>query len=371
MPIEEEDLSNLDNSFVEAAKEAALPPTDASPSPQGGSAVPPPADPPTVSPVFQAAGEYGFDTSQYKSDEELVKGLFGKLKEVSPYVDYARQILPHDEQIREYLRQSQQPRQQPQQPATQPKAEEQWDPDKYFGEKWGAAKYDKAWDAFLQSGMIQLDPRTGHYVPVPEYSNMVPLPVLQGLNEYRVWQKNGLEKLLANPYKDTWDAFQEPMQRLVRDEIKRSLGQYDDTQSLTGWESQNARILYEHDQAGNIAFDIYGNPKTTEYGSAFIRAAQGLRQSGVVDPRQIIEYAGQLAAPFLPKQQPSAAPQQPQPPAPPQKKPESFMQQAMHRASSGGYAEAEDVNQYVQSSRELDNMFMDAALKEGVVNRKG
>jgi len=366
---------NYESAFTDAAAEAATgatkspepatPPADASPSPPAGSVESPPAGP-AISSAFLAAQEAGVDTSGYEDDAALIAGLHKQSQELRQYADYGRQVLPYDRQFREF----QQQQAQDPSPAPEQKTEKPWDVGEHFTNSWKQPEYEQGWDAFLQSGMIQQDPN-GQFVPAEGQHLNVPPNVLQGMNAHRVWQRQALETLVNNPFQTTWDAFQEPLSRLIEERVQKTLGEYDSSQSMTGWEAENSKLLYEHDGNDKVINDIYGNPKATAYGEAFIQAAQELRQSGVNDTDQILRLASQMTRSLLPTATPKEGNGAPVPtPTPESEKPASFMQEAIakagHNPSPGAYAEGEGQDPVARDNTELENMFTVAAKKAGV-----
>lgn len=355
MPEKPEEVPNegeLETMLTDAAASGATP----EPTPE-----PEPTTTPTPEPqpsALEIAKNLGIETDNYQSDEELLKGLYSQLQETKPYADYGRQVLPYDDQIRKIITQEPEP-----EPEKEP--DKEWSPESYFSEKWQRPNYDKAWEAFISSGMVQLDPNTGQFVPAEGYQSSVPINVLQGLNEYKSWQRSAIEQLLENPYKGTWDAFQEPLQRMIQDQIDQHLSQFEQTQNVSNWEAQHADVLYEHDTNGQIVLDIYGRPKPSEYGEKFIAAATKLHNGGMHDPNLVIECALEIVG------QPPAAEQQAETPEQvSEQKQRSFIdearEKASHSPSAGGYSENNDIEPIVQSTRELDNMFIAAAKKAGI-----
>jgi hypothetical protein len=353
-----EEIGNLEQAFTDAA--AQVP--EVAPTPQ-------PAEPTQQEPsaAFRAAQTSGFDTTGFNSDEELVQGLYAKLAESQPYAEYARQVLPYDQDLRQMIA----ARNQPQAPATQTKPpEEEWSPGTHFKKVWKTPDYDKGWEAFINSGMVTVDQESGQFVAVPKYANSVPINVLQGLNGRRTWQREALEKLIENPYESTWQAFQEPLERVIQQKVAEHIKSYDSVQAVNAWEHANEKVLYEHDPQGQIVYDIYGNMKPTPYGEVFIQSAREARQKFPgISHEDVIKYATAVATPYRAAQEPTQPEPVAQQPAAVMKE-KSFLQKAMQKAghspNSGGYAEANDLEPVVMDSRDLESMFATAAKKAGV-----
>jgi hypothetical protein len=214
--------------------------------------------------------------------------------------------------------------------------------------------------------MVVVDPETGHYVAQPKYANMVPVTVLQGLNGQRTWQRQALERLIANPFEETWKAFQEPMERIIQQKVSEHIKGYDSIQAVNAWEHANEHVLYEHDSNGKVVYDIYGNQKPTQYGEVFIQAAREARNKFPgISHEDVIQYASAVATPY----KPAPAADESGTPAPAGKE-KSFLQKAMKKAShspnSGGYSESSDIEPVVMDGRELENLFASAAKKAGL-----
>jgi hypothetical protein len=358
-PVKPEESADVSNAFLEAAASAAAQHTpEPSPTPSPGEPEPSSA----LTAAFRAAQVAGLDVGQFKSDEELVQHLAKQISDARPYVDYANQVLPYDRDLRDMIAKRSQPAPEPAAPQA-----EAWSAEKHFGKAWGKPEYDTAWDAFIQSGMITVDQETGQFVADPRYAQSVPLQVLQGLNGRRQWQRQALERLLENPFQETWNAIQEPLERYIQERIDGTFKQFTANQAVNAWEAENAKVLYEHDATGQPQYDVYGNPQVTPYGDAFIRAATYARQSFPgIQQGDIIRYASAVAAPYLTPASPAAPTPEPTPP----EQEKSFMQKAMQRAShspnSGGYSEASDIEPVVLEHRELENMFSAAAKKAGL-----
>jgi len=307
---------------------------------------------------LEAAKELGLE-GEWDDSGALVRELAKRVKDVQPYVDYAQRVLPYDQQVSELI-------------SGQGKAEEvskepepEWDVNQHFQEAWKAPSYDKAWDAFVQSGMVGIDPGTGQYIASDGYQASVPLNVLQGLNEHRSWQRDGLQKLLDDPYGSTWEAFQEPLDRMIKERMESYFGQRSEQDVVANWESEHAKELYEFNGEEPVR-DIYGNVKPTEYGEAFLRTCQELRDGGMSDPGKIIELASRVnRAPTAP-QETATTTQDTQEPE------KGFLDKALekasHSANAGGFSENRDIEPIVQSTLDLESMFVNEARKAGLTS---
>ena len=360
-PLPDMTPEEISSAFSQAAGQA-LPQTNApvapAPAAQQDSE---PVQHEVVSAAFRAAQAAGFDTSNFSSDEELVQAMYSQLNQLKPYAAYAQEVLPYDRDLRELINKKSAPA--PQKEQEQPP--EEWKPETHFRKAWGTPEYDKGWEAFIQSGMVTIDPDTGQFVASPKYGQVVPINVLQGLNSHRQWQRQALERLVQNPFEETWKAFQEPLDRYIQDKISSHFRQRDSLQAVNAWERANEKRLYEHDAQGNMVYDVYGNPKTTQYGDTFIAAARDARQRFAgASQEDVIRYAEAIAAAMVPQQvaPPVEQSQQAQPVLDQTEAEEPFLtkarRKAAHAPNAGGYSEATDLEPVALGARELDNLFV-------------
>lgn len=354
---------DLSNAFTQAAA-GAIPTT---PEPVAAPVEPVTQSEPEMTAAFRAAQAAGWDTSQFSTDEELVQAMYGQINQLKPYVEYAQQVLPYDKDLRELIQKRSAPAAEPQTKQEQ----DEWKPETHFRKAWGAPEYDKGWEAFIQSGMVTIDQETGQFVATPKYGNTVPINVLQGLNSRRQWQRQALEKLVENPFEETWKAFQEPLERYIQERITKHFSSRDSLQAVNAWERENEKVLYEHDPSGQMVYDVYGNPKTTAYGDAFISAARDARQRfNGASQEDVIRYASAVASSQLPKQAAPAAPPAVAEAVVDDEQEEPFLKKALRKAAhspnSGGYSEASDIEPVALGSRELENFFAVEARKAGL-----
>lgn len=365
----------MEQAFTNASREqAGAPPVETqgggSTAGAGAGSTPPEPERPAV---FAAAEQLGIDVSQYTDEQALIADLWKQAEdakrstaEMQPYVEYARQVLPYDAQVRQVLQGAPA---EPSQPAAGQPAE--WDLDRHFSEAWKRPEYDKKWESFITSGMIVADPDTRQFVPADGYANQVPAQVLQGLNGRVAWQREALERLLEDPYRQTWEAFQEPLQRMVDDRVSQYVSQQESARAINQWEAENAGLLYETTSSGEVAYDISGNPRLTPYGQAFMQACQELQPLG--DSLKILKTASQMTAHLRPSGDQAAGgtpPAEQTPQADAGTADGSFLDQAMekakHRPNSGAYAAGQDVDPLVQNVMELESLFKDAGRKAGI-----
>ena len=153
----------------ETSPQAAAPVAPAVPmtSPAAGqqSAVTPPAPtPPQSTPYARAAQEAGLQFEGL-TDEQIASSMVQHIVRSRPYATYGQQMAPYADQIREYFDREKQPPQPTATPAAS--AEEGWNEEKYFAEKWAAPKWDDQYNFVIQQGMVQRNAETGLYEACP------------------------------------------------------------------------------------------------------------------------------------------------------------------------------------------------------------
>lgn len=316
---------------------------------------------------MQSLREAGIDPSQFADESAAIQALATRYQEydqILPYAQYGYQVQPYRHVLERHM--SGQGAQQPAAPqapaAPQP---EQWSPESHFKKLWSAPQYDPDWQH-----LVTFDPQTNRYVGItPE----VPMEIVQGVNNYSNWLKKQQREFFDNPYQRTFEAVREPLLREVQNVIQQTLQGQQQQQQLAHFEQQNARVLYQADQNGNLVVDpMTGQARMTPFGQRFYSHANHLFQQGLRDQGQIVELAKNLAlgefavAEYQQRQQqpvangsnghpaPNGAPPvngngQPAPAADPvaasQQQQQTFLQNALQRAGhvpSGGGGAAED-----------------------------
>ena len=95
------------------------------------------------------------------TDEQIASSMAQHIVRSRPYATYGQQMAPYADQIREYFDREKQPPQPTATPAAS--AEEGWNEEKYFAEKWAAPKWDDQYNFVIQQGMVQRNAETGLY----------------------------------------------------------------------------------------------------------------------------------------------------------------------------------------------------------------
>jgi len=361
--------ANLSTAFSDALQQQ--PQQQPAPSAPAQQPATPSAGPPASTPqnpVIDYARSAGLDVGDHTSDTDFAKHLVGQYQQQSQLATWAKQLLPHASEITEALRSRQQPQQQP------PAEPEEWNVESHFSKAWDLPKYNPSWDSMLQSGVIQKD-ATGRYVPAEGHEWMGMSPELRELNEFEAHRSKSVQDLFygGNFYKNVWDKFQEPIERMIQEKaqalLEERFSQNTAHDAIGKFESQNESWLYD----GQNMELVDGQPmrKLTDGGKKFFDAVSTLRQHGVTDAGALLQLASQLAPP--PAQAGAVTPQ-PGAGAPPAsgvtpeqisaQQTQSFLENAMARAqhspSSGG-ASAPGGNEPVNATEvEIHNMFRNA-----------
>ena len=199
--------------------------------------------------------------------------------------------------------------QQPQ--ASEPAGEEEFDPDAYFNQAWGAPQWNQQYDIAMQQGMVERDPASGLFKPTPGYEMMVSPQLLHGLNEAMQYQTQNVQKLFReNPYRQIYQVMREPMKREMEREMRnilnQEMGRMQSKDFLGKFQEKNSEWLFTTDHSGRRIY--------SPVGEQFVREAESLIDAGI-DVRKAVEYAERITATARQqfqsqRQQPQAAPQQ-------------------------------------------------------------
>lgn len=357
------DEGGVGSAFTDAMEQAG---TDASPPTAPSQPAPPAAaqpEAPDYSALYDQARSIGMNVDGNLTPQQIAEAAIAQLQRERPYADYARQIAPHAQEIQAYLAQRAQPQQAPAQ--SQPQQDE-WNPNRYLQEKWGAPGWSNEWDLAIQRGLVQQDPDTGLYVGAPGYE-VASSSIVAQMNQARAaqlaqWQQLGR----SNPLEYFYQNLQEPLRRQWQEDMRREVQQFFSQQKVASaidtFESQNAGWIYQ--------VDPFGNKTLSNEGNVLFNELQSLQQAGVQDPQTRLDIAlrstglaskvtGVPAAPQVqqaPPQQPVANPAASQ-------GSQSFLGAALARASHAPNAQAPGVQVPPEGSvtvtdGELSNMFV-------------
>lgn len=321
---------------------------------------------PQSNPYLEQARELGINVPENATIDDVANAVIQQYREMTPYANYGRGLMPHAQQISDLLVRS---TQQPEPPPADPEPE--WNPSDHFKQQWNAPEWKEQYNVAIQNGMVERNPQTGLFQAAPGYEQMV-IGILPGLNEAHQFQAQKWQGLMrGNPYENFYEALREPFQRSwtedIRKEIERQFGRQQRMGEVQRFEQENAAWMYQQDQTGNYV--------PTEQGREFLGHVKMLRENGMRDPGQIINVATRMMGASL--QQP-AQPQQPQQQAPQgsespntipfqQPKPspqQTFLQNALDRAGhspQSGAATVDSPDAPVHMSQgDLENAFINA-----------
>jgi hypothetical protein len=290
-----EDLS-LESVF-DAAK-AANPP-DVAPVPEITPAAQAEAQPtgqasqPTAAPSTPAASKFtvpqmlsaraataGLNFEGIDSQERLNEYLLDQYVQARPYADYGRSALSQPSQVAQH-------------PGAEPEEDEDadsdtdiddFDLDGHFSSLWSAPQLDDQAKFAIDRGLVQIDDESGLYVPAPGPFQAQVLPIINGLNQAHIAQKQQMQKLFeGNFYKNTYEAILPALKHALSKDFSRlseeSVKTYEQQSFQDQFATQHKSWLYTPE--GQLS----------EKGNAFRQAVQALRAGGMNDPKQLAEWA--------------------------------------------------------------------------------
>jgi hypothetical protein len=340
-----------------------------------------PVEPPTIQSVelLNAAKDLGISTDGMKSAEDLAVASMRKLHESMPLLNYAQQLLPYADQIREFFA-SRNGQQEPQ-PQTQ-STEAEWTPSSHFTKLWGGPQWDGQFTEAINSGMVERDPSTGLWRSAPGYE-VITGSMLEPLNAAHRHATNFWTDLSrSNPYEKFYQAMEEPLRRTIRSDIEEMLRQREQeaatTNEITSFEKQHEAELYRTNP-------VTGRREPTEKGQLLLGSIERINRAQTPQEKLAIaiELAGmnkqvqpqspsQAVAPAVATQQvvqqQAAVPAQTQAapvqaaPAADQRSQQSFLEGALrvasHSPSSSGSGDAMGTAPVQMEAIELGNFFV-------------
>lgn len=286
-----------------------------------------------------------------------------------PYIQYGQSLLPHAQVVNEALaRAAQGP--QPQQP--QAPAEQKFDPNSYFAQKWNVPQWKEEYDFAIERGLVARDPDSGMFIAANPQAGPMVAGMLPELNRaYQLQAKNFQDFLRGNPYQKFYEVLQEPLQKQLDEQISQrvqaALQEHQRQQQIDRFEQEHSSWMYAKSPTGQFDFN-----RPTPEGQKFLQNVQMLRDGGMRDFNQITSLALQLTGRGQQSQQ-AAAPVQQQSPAtipfPQQQAPQavsqvaqaSFLQEALarsaHTPSAGAMSVQSPDSPVVLSETDLENLF--------------
>lgn len=254
---------------------------------------------PPVSFAVQAA-ELGIQLPETATDADVFAAMQSRMREMAPLAGYAQSLLPHADQINEFFSSRGEPK-----PVEQPKPEE-WNLDSHFNKAWPAPQLTQDMQFALQNGMVQRDTDTGLMVAKPGFEIMV-TPLLAGMNQAINWERDQVrEHFSGNPYRKTFEAIKDPVERLVAQKIEERLAamsqQTQAQREINEFEARNVDFLYQKSATGE--------PMLTPQGAQLIGLAKQLRDSGIWqgDNATLLAHCRAIVANTAPVQPAAATP---------------------------------------------------------------
>ena len=378
--LNEGDLSRM---FVDAAgtPEPApvvadeAPVADSAPEPVATDASAVPVEPPTIQSVelLAAARNLGISTDGMKSTEELAIASMRKLHESMPLLNYAQQLLPYADQIREFFAAREGQAAQPQQAAPD---QQEWTPDSHFNQLWNGPEWNPQFTEAINSGMVERDPSTGLWRSAPGYE-VITGSMLEPLNSaHRHATSFWTDLSRSNPYQKFYQAMEEPMRRAWKQDMEEFLTTRErdaaTSNDIASFERQHEAELYrtnpvtgrrEPTQQGQLllgSIDRINRAQTPQEKLAIAIELAGMNKQP--QPQQV---APVQAAPVPQQAAPQqAAPIQAAPVAPQtnQRSQQSFLDGALrvasHSPSSNGSGDAMGTAPVQMEALELGNFFV-------------
>jgi hypothetical protein len=308
-----------------------------------------------------------------KSTEELAIASMRKLHESMPLLNYAQQLLPYADQIREFFAAREGQAAQPQQAAPD---QQEWTPDSHFNQLWNGPEWNPQFTEAINSGMVERDPSTGLWRSAPGYE-VITGSMLEPLNSaHRHATSFWTDLSRSNPYQKFYQAMEEPMRRAWKQDMEEFLTTRErdaaTSNDIASFERQHEAELYrtnpvtgrrEPTQQGQLllgSIDRINRAQTPQEKLAIAIELAGMNKQP--QPQQV---APVQAAPVPQQAAPQqAAPIQAAPVAPQtnQRSQQSFLDGALrvasHSPSSNGSGDAMGTAPVQMEALELGNFFV-------------
>ena len=232
------------------------------------------------------------------------------------------------------------------------KKSDEFDPDAYFGEKWGVS-WSPEYDQAITSGIVTQDPATGMYIAKPGFES-VANPILPKMNESaraisQKWQ--GITR--SNFYKDVYNVTKDPIlrevDRIVQQRIAEIQSRTTSQNVVEKFESENASWIYTQDP-------VTKQQVPTQDGERLISAVQAMYAQGL-EPSQAIQQAlfiTGLNNRTSKQAAPAPAPVAPAVPPPSQSPQQSFLEKARNANAYSPNATGPGVDPGLQINNEAD-----------------
>jgi len=277
--------------------------------------VPVASDPPFTqsTELLNAARDLGISVEGMKSSDDLALASLRKLHESGPLIEYAKQLLPYADQIREFFGS----RGEGQQPVASEPQTQEWTPQSHFNQRWQGPEWSPQFTEAINSGMVERNPSTGLWQSAAGYEVMTG-SMLEPLNAaHRHATGFWTEMSRSNPYEKFYDAMLEPMQRAWKQDMESFVSdrekQAATTNDIAQFEQQNDALLYRTNP-------VTGRRDPTEQGQALLGSIE--RINSAKTPQEVLaialELSGMKGQQLVQQRSPQPAPvQASQPPVQP------------------------------------------------------
>lgn len=322
-------------------------------------------EPPTIQSVelLAAAKDLGISTDGMKSTEDLAIASMRKLHESQPLLNYAQQLLPYADQIREFFASREGQSVQP--PQAEP-AQEEWTPDSHFNQLWDGPEWNAQFTEAINSGMVERDPSTGLWRSSPGYE-VITGSMLEPLNSaHRHATSFWTDLSRSNPYQKFYQAMEEPMRRAWKQDMEEFLTTRErdaaTSNDIASFERQHEAELYRTNP-------VTGRREPTEQGQMLLGSIDRINRAQTPQEKLAIaiELAGMNKQPQSQQTQ-AVAPAQAAPAQPvaaaqtDQRSQQSFLDGALrvasHSPSSNGSGDAMGTAPVQMEALELGNFFV-------------
>jgi hypothetical protein len=231
--------------------------------------------------VRDALRSQGIDPSAFADDAAALRHLAQQaqqFQQVQPYLPHLQQVSGPDYQAWLAQRQGQQ------RPAA-PAQDKPW-----WSKHWQAPEYDPAWEQMVR------DDGSGNLVPVQG----APFDIPAKLAAFKTYQKDQINKLLANPYSFLEGGVKDLVRQEAQQLVQQQLGQYQDSIFAQQFTQQNADWLYQKDAAGQFQTQAQLDPRTGQlvqqrllspWGQQFRNYVEQAAQYGITDLQKQKDYA--------------------------------------------------------------------------------
>lgn len=242
-----------------------------------------------ITDAMAAAKELGVDITRFKSPAELVRAMYGRIKDSDQYAQLGQRYAPHAREFDEWLAQRGQQAAAAAKSATverqAPEQAEEWNEDEIWKKAWNPPQYKPQWDRAIQAGAVEAGENGLIKAASPEFAGMA-----QEINDYLIAKREwDATQRSVNPHKSQWEAQKPVLERHVKQmldaRIKEAFEEYQFNQEIGQWESWLDQYSYDADP-------ITGRRTVNEWRQKFDSTLDYLKQRHPADHyRTLLEDA--------------------------------------------------------------------------------